>query len=127
MGDLLRIDKRRFTRRFLCVLCASAVSLLYAADDRLVFHGPGKHVVLISGDQEYRSEQALPELAAILSTRHGFDCTVLFAIDRKDGTINPDVVDNIPGLDALDSADLMILFVRFRDLRDAQMKHIVDY
>jgi type 1 glutamine amidotransferase len=122
-----RRSKLCFSPRFLCILCASAVSLLFAADDRLVFHGPGKHIVLISGDQEYRSEQALPELAAILSARHGFDCTVLFAIDRKDGAINPDVVDNIPGLEALDSADLMILFVRFRDLPDAQMKHIVDY
>src|SRR5690348_11467675 len=69
--------------------------------------GKGKRVVLISGDEEYRSEQALPQLARILATRHGFDCTVLFAIDPKDGTINPDRNDNIPGLDALDKADLM--------------------
>ena len=32
----------------------------------------GKHVVLISGDEEYRSEEALPQLAKILSTHHGF-------------------------------------------------------
>ena len=89
--------------------------------------GKGKRVVLISGDEEYRSEQALPQLARILATRHGFDCTVLFAIDPKDGTINPDRNDNIPGLDALDKADLMVLFTRFRNLPDAQMKHIVDY
>jgi hypothetical protein len=52
---------------------------------------------------------------------------VLFAINREDGTIDPDQRDNIPGLEALDSADLMILFTRFRDLPDDQMKHIVDY
>jgi len=86
-----------------------------------------KRVVLISGDEEYRSEQVLPELAQILAQRHGFDCTMLYAIDPKDGTINPDYVGNIPGLEALDTADLMILFTRFRDLPDAQMKHIVDY
>ncbi len=101
-------------------------SAAMAADDRLVFHGPGKHIVLISGDEEYRSEQALPQLAAILNQRHGFDCTVLFAIG-KDGAIDPNVPDNIPGLEALDSADLMILMVRFRNLPDSQMKHIVDY
>jgi hypothetical protein len=89
--------------------------------------GKGKHIVLVSGDEEYRSEEALPELAKILATHHGFRCTVLFAIDPRDGTINPDRRDNIPGLEALDSADLMILFTRFRDLPDAQMKHIVDY
>ncbi len=89
--------------------------------------GKGKQIVLVSGDEEYRSEQALPQLAKILAIRHGFKCTVLFAINRKDGTIDPDQRDNIPGLEALDSADLMIIFTRFRDLPDEQMKHIVDY
>jgi len=86
-----------------------------------------KHIVLVSGDEEYRSEEAMPQLAKILSTRFGFRCTVLYAIDRNDGTINPNQADNIPGLEALDKADLMVLFTRFRDLPDNQMKHIVDY
>src|SRR5207245_4364627 len=89
--------------------------------------GRGKRIVLVSGDEEYRSEEALPQLGKILAMRHGFKCTVLFAIDPKDGTINPDVNNNIPGLEALDRADLMIIFTRFRDLPDEQMKHVVDY
>src|SRR5262249_28261810 len=87
--------------------------------------GKGKHIVLVSGDEEYRSEEALPQLGKILAGRHGFKCTVLFAIGQ-DGTINP-IVSNIPGLEALKTADLMILFTRFRDLPDEQMKHLVDY
>src|SRR5246127_1105708 len=75
--------------------------------------GKGKHIVLVSGDEEYRSEEALPQLAKILASRHGFKCTVVFAIDPKDGTINPNVPNNIPGLEALDTADLMIIFTRF--------------
>ncbi len=103
-----------------------------AADPWLVVDGSegpgkGKHIVLISGDEEYRSEEALPQLAKILAKHHGFKCTVLFAIDPKDGTINPNINDNIPGLDVLKSADLMIIFTRYRDLPDEQMKHIVDY
>lgn len=92
------------------------------------FDGPGKgkHIVLVSGDEEYRSEEALPMLGKILAKRHGFKCTVLFAIDPKDGTINPNV-SNIPGLEALKTADLMIIFTRFRNLPDDQMQHIVDY
>lgn len=89
--------------------------------------GRGKHVVLVSGDEEYRSEEALPQLGRILAQHHGFRCTVLFAIDPKDGTINPNVGNNIPGLEALKTADLLILFTRFRDLPDEQMKHFVDY
>lgn len=87
----------------------------------------GKRIVLVSGDEEYRSEESLPQLAKILSEKHGFECTVLYAIDPKDGTINPNVQTNIPGLEALDNADLMIMLLRFRDLPDEQMKHIVDY
>jgi type 1 glutamine amidotransferase len=89
--------------------------------------GMGKHIVLVSGDEEYRSEEALPQLAKILATRHGFTCTVLFAIDPKDGTINPNQNDNIPGLAALQDADLLILFTRFRKLPDEQMKWITAY
>jgi type 1 glutamine amidotransferase len=89
--------------------------------------GKGKQVVLISGDEEYRSEEGLPQLGEILAKRHGFKCTVLFSIDPKDGTINPNLHDNIPGLEALDSADLMILLTRFRNPPDEQMKHIADY
>jgi type 1 glutamine amidotransferase len=108
-----------------------ALLLLFAGSADIITGGSGpgagKRIVLISGDEEYRSEQALPQLAKILTERHGFKCTVLFAIDAKDGTINPDQRNNIPGLEALDNADLMVIFTRFRDLPDAQMKHIVDY
>jgi hypothetical protein len=89
--------------------------------------GEGKRIVLISGDEEYRSEEGLPQLAKILAKRHGFESTVLFAIDPADGTINPDIVDNIPGLQALDQADLMVIFTRFRSLPDSQMLHIERY
>ncbi len=89
--------------------------------------GAGKRIVLISGDEEYRSEQALPMLARILSEHHGFHCTVLFAIDPRSGIIQPNVQTNIPGLQALDEADLAIVFLRFRNLPDEQMEHMDRY
>ncbi len=89
--------------------------------------GKGKKVVLISGDEEYRSEEALPQIAKILSTQHGFNCVVVFPIDPKTGEINPNVNNNIPGLESLKDADLMIIATRFRNLPDDQMQHIVDY
>ncbi len=71
------------------------------------FDGPGKgiHVVLVSGDEEYRSEEAFPQLGKILALHHGFKCTVLFNMDPDSGTIDPDNTRNIPGLEALRSAD----------------------
>ena len=89
--------------------------------------GAGKHIVLVSGDEEYRSEEGLPQLGKILSVHHGFKCTVLFAIDPATGEINPDVLTNIPGLEALATADLMIIATRLRKLPDDQMRHIVEY
>lgn len=87
-----------------------------------------KHIVLVSGDEEYRSEEALPQLAKILSTHHGFKCTVLFAqYADKPGIVNSNNAANIPGLKALESADMMVIFTRFRALPDEQMIHIDNY
>lgn len=89
--------------------------------------GAGRKVVLIAGDEEYRSEEAIPMLGKLLSVRHGFECTVLFSIDPETGAIDPEEQTNIPGLEALEDADLMIIATRFRELPNEQMKHVVDY
>jgi len=116
----------------LIVLLQFTAAGLAPAKDWVVYEGQagpgrGKHIVFLSGDEEYRSEEGLPMLAKILAVRHGFKCTVLFAIDPKDGTVSPTNVGHIPGLEALGSADLCVMKLRFRELPDAQMKHFVDY
>ena len=115
-----------------CVLVCGVLSSATAADPWLVVEGgegpgKGKHVVLVSGDEEYRSEEALTQLAKILAKHHGFSCTVLYAIDPKTGEISPNTGNNIPGLEALRKADLMVIATRFRNLPDEQMKEIDDY
>ena len=87
----------------------------------------GKHVVFISGDEEYRSEESCAMLAKILSQRHGFQCTVLFAIDQETGCVNPNEVANIPHTEALATADLMIIGTRRRKLPGRQLQPILDY
>ncbi|MDA8744273.1 ThuA domain-containing protein [Rubripirellula amarantea] len=119
-------------RFFACFAFCSLVAVTHADDRWLEFPGgdgpgAGKHIVLVSGDHEYRSEEAFPQLGKILSVHHGFKCTVLFAIDEDTGIINPKNVENIPGLEALESADLVIMGLRFRNLVDDQMKMIMDY
>jgi hypothetical protein len=110
-----------------------ALSLPAAQDgEGLVYEGGagpgrGKRIVFLAGDEEYRSEEGLPMLAKILAARHGFKCTVLFSINPADGTIAPDAQTNQPGLQALDSADLCVMLLRFRQWPDEQMKHFVDY
>jgi hypothetical protein len=89
--------------------------------------GKGKNVVLISGDDEYRSEESLPMMAKILSEHYGFNTTVLFAIEPETGNVVPSYQNNIPGLEHLKKADLVIMLIRFRDLPGDQMKHLEDY
>jgi len=116
-------------KRILALL--SLIILPLTATAQVVYEGAdgpgkGKHIVLISGDEEYRSEEALPMLGKLLSQRHGFKCSVLFSMDA-DGTINPNNGTSVTGIEALDSADLCILLLRFRHWPDAQMKHFDDY
>ena len=89
--------------------------------------GKGKHIVFVIGDEEYRGEEGMPQLSKILARHHGFKCTLLFATNKETGEIDPMTLDNIPGLEALETADLMVMFLRFRELPDQQMKRIVDY
>ena len=89
--------------------------------------GKGKKVVLLAGDEEYRSEEVMPMLAKILSKTHGFETTVVFSVNPQTGEIDPNEHKNLPGMEALDDADLCIMLLRFRAPKDEQMKHFVDY
>jgi hypothetical protein len=116
---------------YLLFSLAGLLTLNAPAADYLEFKGvsgpgAGKHIVFLSGDEEYRSEESLPQLARILAERHGFKCTVLFAINPADGTIDPNVKNNLPNAQALDSADAIVMLLRFREWPDDQMKHFVD-
>ncbi len=88
--------------------------------------GVGKHIVFLAGDHEYRSEETLPALARILAKQHGFKCTVLFDVDQESGEIVPGN-SNMPGLQALKSADLAVVFLRFQNFSSEQMRHFDDY
>ncbi|MGF1583093.1 MAG: hypothetical protein ACFCD0_27550 [Gemmataceae bacterium] len=118
------------TQRFLLafLFCFSLATIANA--DPLVYEGKkgpgkGKHIVFIASDHEYRSEETLPALARILAKHHGFKCTVLFGVNKK-GEIQPGA-SNIPGIEALDSADLCVIFTRFQDWPEDQMTYFVKY
>lgn len=81
----------------------------------------GKEVVLLAGDEEYRSEESLPMLAKILSERHGIRSTVLFSYSG-DGVIDPKAGGSLGNPAALDSADVIVLGLRFRHWPDDAMK-----
>ena len=112
-------------------LLALSAAVTARADDTWVTYegkegpGKGKHVVLLAGDEEYRSEEGMPMLGKVLSQRHGFKCTVLFSVD-PDGTINPNNGGSLSHPEALDSADAIVMLIRFRHWPDDAMKHFRD-
>jgi len=117
--------KRRFLLPIVYSLCLCAAS----AADFVVYEGKsgpgmGKRLVFLTGDEEYRSEEGMPQMAKILAERHGFHCTVLFAM--KNGVIDPNCGNNLPNAEAMDSADAIIMQLRFRQWPDEQMKHFVE-
>lgn len=127
MRQLRSIFSLTISTLMFCLLAQTSI----AGEQWLTFPGgegpgKGKHIVFIAAEESYRSELSMPLMARILS-QHGFKCTVLFAIDPTTGTIDPRVNNNIPGLEQLQSADLMVAFLRWRELPDDQMKQIIDY
>ena len=99
------------------------LSLLALQADR-----PGRpHVVFVTGDCEYRSEITMPLIAQLLEKRHGMKCTVCYAVEEKTGAISPKNLKNIKGLEALQSADLVVFYLRYRQLPDEQLRHVIDY
>ena len=86
---------------------------------------PQKHIVFVTGDEEYRSEESMPMLASILE-QQGYKVSVCYALDSL-GFIAPDKIDHIAGLEILDSADMMVMFTRFRELPKEEARHITDF
>lgn len=79
------------------------------------------HVVFVCGDHEYGGETTMPLFAAELEKHYGFRATVLTAQPDQNSE------ENIPGLDALSSADLAVFFLRWRRLPQEQLRHIEAY
>jgi type 1 glutamine amidotransferase len=98
-----------------------------AGGEQEAMEPPGPpHIVFVTGDEEYRSEESMPMIARILKRDYGFDVTVRYALDDR-GIIDPNNLTNIPGLAALEDADLMVLYTRFRALPDSQLQYILDF
>ncbi len=105
------------TRKFLIALAG----LLLAASS--IFAKPAKktYIVFVSGDHEYSSEETFPIIAKELETKYGFNTTVLKSSPDENSE------ENIPGLEALDKADVAVFFLRWRRLPAEQLRHIESY
>ncbi len=115
------------TRLYLTVLAALFVSPLFANPVTFLPQTEpiGKKIVFIASDHEYRAEETCPALARILAKHHGFETVVCFGVDEN-GRVKAGA-SNVPGLEELNNADGCVIFTRFLDLPDDQMKHFDAY
>ncbi|TWU11071.1 ThuA domain-containing protein [Allorhodopirellula heiligendammensis] len=123
----VRIRTSILSTLFLCICTAS---IAQGDDTTLVFEPSSPaigHIVLVSGDEEYRSEESMPMLGKILSQRHGFKCTVIFSLSADGSYIDPNDAEGLRGLAALDDADLMIIGTRFRHPNKDEAEHITKF
>jgi type 1 glutamine amidotransferase len=97
------------SRVALAALCFAAIQTAGAAES-----ARQQTIVLISGEYEYDSARTLPAFKQYLATNYGFNCIYL---ERTKG-------EEIPGLDALEKADLAIVFVRRMTLPEEQLGKI---
>ena len=79
------------------------------------------HVVFVTGDHEYSSEETMPIVAAELEKRYGMRTTVLRSYPDENAE------EDIPGLEALSKADLAVFYLRWRRLPKEQVEHIRKY
>ncbi|HUW18803.1 MAG TPA: ThuA domain-containing protein [Sedimentisphaerales bacterium] len=79
------------------------------------------HVVFVMAEQEYRSNETLPAFAKAYLEKD-FRCTFLYARGHEGRDRN-----DVPGLEALYDADLLVLSMRRRALPVTQMDHLERY
>jgi type 1 glutamine amidotransferase len=102
--------------KFLLACCAVALFARFAGVPQ-----ERPHVVFVTGDHEYSSEETMPIIAAELEKRYGMRTTVLKSYPDENAE------ENIPGLEALSKADLAVLYLRWRRLPKEQVEHIRKY
>lgn len=84
------------------------------------------HIVFVTGDEEYRSEESMPMLASIAKRELNAKVSVCYALDST-GIIDPNRLDHISNLEVLKDADLMVIFTRFRQLPEEERNYISNY
>jgi len=102
------------------------VTLLLSGVIATVAQPKKPHIVFVIGDEEYRSEESMPMLGQLVHRELGARISLCYPLDDK-GVINPNINNNIVGLEALKTADLMVVFARWRELPKEQAKWITDY
>lgn len=78
---------------------------------------PPLQVCLVSGSEEYKSDESLAKLQKYLEANYNITCTCAFATK----------VDNLPGLENLEKCDVMLLYTRRLQIDGEQLERVKKY
>lgn len=105
-------------RDFLCQSLGAALGTFLSTSARA--DQPGKDplkVCLVSGSEEYKSDESLPEFQKLIEKEYPATCSRAFW--KK--------IDDLPGLEALDTCDVMLLFTRRLKIKGEQLDRVKKY
>ncbi len=105
-------------------VCPTIVSTAFTGEPPFEFENDKRPlVVFLSAESEYHAAEILPEFARKLEMKHGMCCEIL------QGSTDPNSAHrhDISGMEILDNADLVVIFVRRRALPAQQMKYLREY
>src|SRR5688500_17388633 len=97
-----------------------AIALLFAFLALQCSAADKPKIVFIAGDYEYLSRETMPAFAQELAKQYEVETAVLKRPDDEK-------VQSIPGLEKLENADLVVLFVRRMTLPESELAHIKKY
>lgn len=112
------------------------VYAMYGADQGLVhaiepngWQPPSRTVAFIAADDEYKSEETLPKLAAWLEADFKGVISPVQAFAADPATGKPDVQQrsHIANLDKLDSAEAAVIYMRWRELDSKNWRHLEEF
>jgi type 1 glutamine amidotransferase len=102
--------------RYATILVLCALKLL--GGYRAAAGGDGQlKVCILSGCEEYKTEESLPAFQQFLDSHYNTQCTRLV---RK-------AVDNLPGLEALDDCDVALIYIKRMELKGDQLERFKKY
>lgn len=101
----------RFVRFSVCLVVVLTATLTLAAEPL--------RVCLVSGSLEYESNESLADLQKYLESNYEIRCSRAF-VEGED-------IKNLPGLENLDTTDVMLLFTRRLEIDGEQLQKIKDY
>jgi len=115
----MSISRRRFIQDIASIGAGCAVGLGASGVSSRLFAAPTRplKICLLSGSEEYKSNESLAAFQEFIEPKYPVQCSRAFWTSKT----------NLPGLQALETTDVMLLFTKRLELPDDQLDLVKKY